>query len=194
MSVTWVKTDYVPLGDLTPFPGNARRGDVEKIRESIARLGQYRSLVVRDTGKGLVILAGNHTHQALAADGAEVVRCEIIRCDDDEAKRINLVDNRAAELGGYDDDTLAELLSSLEGDFEGTGFTEDDLNRLVDGAVPTGEDETEEPLHTADLLANTPDSYKEQYAVMVVCADEDEQERVFEQLQGEGLNVRVVTT
>lgn len=136
MSVTWVKTEYVPIDDLTPFPGNARRGDVEKIRESIARLGQYRSLVVRDTGKDMVILAGNHTYQALAAEGNEVARCEVIRCDDDEAKRINLADNRMAELGGYDDDALAELLSGLDGDLDGTGYAEDDLNALLAVAEP----------------------------------------------------------
>ena len=47
----------VPLDTLTRFPGNARRGDVTAIRESVRRNGQYRALVVRDTGTELIILA-----------------------------------------------------------------------------------------------------------------------------------------
>ncbi|MER6274016.1 hypothetical protein [Streptomyces sp900105755] len=56
----------VALDDLRPFPGNARRGDPAVI---LHRTGQFRSLIVRDTGDGLVVLAGNHTLQALLAHG-----------------------------------------------------------------------------------------------------------------------------
>jgi 16S rRNA G966 N2-methylase RsmD len=131
MAVTYAGTRDVPLGDLTRFPGNARRGDVEAIRSSIRRHGQYRALVVRDTGDQLVILAGNHTRDAIAAEGHDTVRCEILKCTDDEARRINLADNRLAEMGSYDNDELAELLSYLDDDYEGTGWTAADIDALV---------------------------------------------------------------
>ena len=126
----------VGLKDLTFLPGNARRGNVAEIRKSVRRLGQYRSVVVRDTGDSLVILAGNHTVQALEAEGHTAASCEVIRCTDDEARRINISDNRLGELPGpdgsrYDDDALVELLSYLDGDYDGTGWTEEDVESLI---------------------------------------------------------------
>jgi hypothetical protein len=132
MPAVYVETREVPLDELTHFEGNAKRGDVEAIRASIRRNGQYRSLVVRRIDNGpLVVLAGNHTMRALGAEGYETARCEIVLCDDDEARRINLADNKLAELGGYDNDALAELLSYMDGDYEGTGYTDDDVMKLI---------------------------------------------------------------
>ncbi len=129
---TYIRTADIPLDELTPFPGNAKRGDVDQIRASLRRNGQYRSLVVREIPDGpLIVLAGNHTMQALAAEGRQTARCEVVLCDEDTARRINLTDNRTAELGSYDNDALAELLSYLDGDYEGTGYTEADIDELL---------------------------------------------------------------
>ncbi|MFD7573295.1 hypothetical protein ACFV6U_22635 [Streptomyces sp. NPDC059810] len=147
---TYVRTALLALADLTPFPGNAKRGDVRAILESLRRNGQYRALVTRELpGAPLVVLAGNHTAQALHAHGAgdcgheacgvcgndpawtPAARCEVVVCDEDTARRINLVDNRAADLGSYDPDDLAELLSFLNEDYSGTGYQDADVERLL---------------------------------------------------------------
>ncbi|MEU0947671.1 hypothetical protein ABZ379_33965 [Streptomyces canus] len=171
---TYVRTEDVALGDLRPFPGNARRGDPAVILQSLVRTGQFRSLIVRDTGDGLVVLAGNHTLQALLAHGpgpcgmsttvdgeelpcamcggqewAPVARCEIVTCDDATATRINLVDNRSAELGGWDQEALAELIGGLDGDLDGTGYSEADLADLVAAIEEAYEEEDEEPEQAA---------------------------------------------
>lgn len=145
MPATWLRTCELPLADLTRFPGNARRGNVEEIRASLRRNGQYRALVVRQCPDGQhVILAGNHTADALQAEGHADARCEVIGCTDDEARRINLADNRTGELPDpdtgerYDDEALAELLAALDGDLEGTGF---DVYGLDDLADALGRDE-----------------------------------------------------
>lgn len=130
LPVTWVDTREIPLTELGQFPGNARRGDVGGIRASLRRNGQYRSLVVRDTGSRLVILAGNHTSEALAAEGHTAARCEVVTCTDDEATRINLADNRLADLGDYDNPQLLSLLATLEEDLDATGYTLDELDDL----------------------------------------------------------------
>ena len=70
MPVEQLGTQDLPIASLTYFPGNARRGNLAEIRKSVRRLGQYRSVVVRDTGDQLVILAGNHTVRAMADEGA----------------------------------------------------------------------------------------------------------------------------
>ena len=132
MTAVYVETRDVPISDLTRFPGNAKKGSVGDIRDSIRRTGQYRSLVVRRCDDGtLLVLARNHTMQALDGEGYETARCEIVTCDDQDARRINLADNRLAELGGYDNDALAELLSYMDGDYEGTGYTDEDVMRLI---------------------------------------------------------------
>ena len=48
MPATFVATRELPLSSLARFPGNARRGNVEEIRKSLRRHGQYRAIVVRD--------------------------------------------------------------------------------------------------------------------------------------------------
>ncbi|MFF4900478.1 hypothetical protein [Streptomyces sp. NPDC001068] len=177
---TYERTEDVALGDLRPFPGNARRGDPAVILQSLVRTGQFRSLIVRDTGDGLVVLAGNHTLQALLAhgpgpcglttttddgelpcalcDGQEwtpVARCEIVTCDDPTATRINLVDNRSAELGGWDQEALAELIAGLDGDLDGTGYTDADLDKLVAAIEEAYEEEPEEPAAKQPTPAGT---------------------------------------
>jgi hypothetical protein len=126
---TYLETREIPLKDLTPFPGNARRGNVPVIRESIRTNGQYRSLIVRQTDDALTILAGNHTKEALEGEGRSFARCEVIECDDETAKKIVLADNRAADLGDYEQELLRDLLDDLD-DLEGTGYTPDDLDDL----------------------------------------------------------------
>ncbi|MGW1071562.1 DUF6610 family protein [Streptomyces sp. NPDC002537] len=129
---TYLRTADVPLDELTAYAGNAKRGDVEAIRASLRKNGQYRSLVVREVPHGpLIVLAGNHTKMALAAEGFSEARCEIIECDDAAARRINLADNRTGDLGSYDDVALAEILAGLRGEFDGSGYTEHDLDSLL---------------------------------------------------------------
>jgi ParB/Sulfiredoxin domain len=55
-------TEYVPIDDLVPFPGNPRRGNVAAIKQSLEENGQYRPIVVRRQTRE--VLAGNHTLQA----------------------------------------------------------------------------------------------------------------------------------
>lgn len=164
-TATYLRTDDVPVSKLKAFEGNAKRGDVDVILDSLRRNGQYRSLIVREVKRGqLVVLAGNHTADAFRAHGPgdcgqlvtagtetrpcgicgndpswkPVPRCEIVTCDDDTATRINLVDNRSAEVGSYDEKALAELLSGLD-DLDGTAYNDEDLDELLKASGSLGE-------------------------------------------------------
>jgi hypothetical protein len=124
----YLRTETIPLDQLTPFPGNARRGRVDVIKESIEKNGQYRSLVVREIKDGpLIVLAGNHTMLAIAELKGKQARCEIIDCDEQTARRINLVDNRSNDLAEDDEDALTELLRGLD-DAAGSGYTQDEMD------------------------------------------------------------------
>lgn len=128
--IKYLTTEELDLTALTPFPGNARRGDVPGIATSIDLNGQYRSLIVRKQGKTLTVLAGNHTREALLSLGRTTGRCEVIECDDATATRVNLVDNKLPDAGSYDDSALAGLLRSLD-DLTGTGYDPDELDDLL---------------------------------------------------------------
>lgn len=136
------ETRLVPVGELTPYPGNARLHDDEMLRESVGAHGQYRALVVqRSTGR---ILAGNGTYAALRAAGAAEVLVHFVDVDDDEARRINLVDNRSQERGEVDSEQLLAQLQELP-DLGGTGYDladlvalEQELRETAPAAAPQG--------------------------------------------------------
>jgi hypothetical protein len=161
--ITTIGTQPVSLEDLEPFEGNARRGNVDLILDSLRANGQYKPLTVRRHGETLTILAGNHTFLALLRHEEDdragcadwelsnnrpcqlcinvdrddpTALAHLIECDDATATRINLVDNRAADVGDYDREALETLLSTLDDDLVGTGYA----------------------LSEADMFASSPDS------------------------------------
>src|SRR4051812_22289243 len=108
----------VPIDSLKPYPGNPRTGDLPTIRVSLERNGQYRPIVVRAATRE--VLAGNHTLLAAADLGWTQIAATFVDVDDEQARRIVAVDNRANDVAGYDDQALADLLRALA-DLEGTG-------------------------------------------------------------------------
>lgn len=161
-------TSSVPLSQLATFHRNARQGDVPTIAASLRANGQYKPIVANigtHTGRPNEVLAGNHTLMAARdlAEDPEVgqdwakILVHWVDVDDDRANRIVIADNKTAELGGYDNDLLFELVDSLGGDLDGTGFTEldvEDLAALVqEHDLPKGGD----PFDTGDKEPRTGD-------------------------------------
>jgi ParB-like chromosome segregation protein Spo0J len=123
-----------PLADLRTHPANPRRGNVSIIAESLTVNGLYRPIVTTKDG---TILAGNHTYLAAESLGWESLDCVLLDLepDSDAAVRVMLADNRTADLGGYSDESLVELLESLGDDLTGTGYDEhyaDALRHLIE--------------------------------------------------------------
>jgi ParB-like chromosome segregation protein Spo0J len=126
ISVTETRT--VPVADLKAYPRNPRRGDVDAIRKSIEAHGQFRALVVNR--RTMQVLAGNHTLRALQELGLDKTLVHFVDVDEPTAAKINLIDNRAGDLGVYDQGELADLLQSLP-ELADTGYDDRDLERLV---------------------------------------------------------------
>lgn len=147
-----MKTTLCPVEDLKPFDGNPRVGDVALIAESLRANGQYRPIVVRQGTNE--ILAGNHTWKAAKSLGWVDVWVTFVECDDETAKRIVLVDNRANDVADYDDQALADLLASVQ-DLAGTGYSPADVDVLLaslslagDVVALTDPDDVPEPPET----------------------------------------------
>lgn len=122
----------VPVDDLKGYPGNARRGDIDSIAESLSYHGQYRPIVVqKSTG---YILAGNHTWQAAKKLGWRKIAAVFVDVDDEQAKKILLADNALNDKGTYDYEALMDIIQSVQ-DPIGTGYTQemiDNINGILD--------------------------------------------------------------
>lgn len=177
-----------PISELVGFPGNARKGDVDLIAESLHKLGQYRPIVVNKGGKTSsgtpnVVLAGNHTLKAAKQLGWDTVDVHWVDVDDDKAARIVLVDNRANDKAAYDNQALADLLQDLP-DLAATGFTDDDLTAILDSL-----DDTEDLPDDGD--ADTDDD-PAAFGVIVECRSEAQQTDLLQRFMDEGLTVRAL--
>lgn len=123
----------VDLSTLTHYAHNPREGDIGAITQSLTAFGQYRPIVVNR--RNMTILVGNHTAQAARMLGWKQIAATFVDVDEDAAARIVLIDNRTADLATYDDNRLLATLVAI--DINGTGFTPDDLDLLMQD-VATG--------------------------------------------------------
>lgn len=119
----WLKDFLVPITDLKPFPGNPRRGDLARVRESLQEYGQTRPIL---TDPNNTIVAGHHVVLAATELGwTHVAAIPNEFKSEDAARRYLLMDNRSHDTGDYDLDGLHAALSALrEEGFAGTGYDE----------------------------------------------------------------------
>jgi ParB-like chromosome segregation protein Spo0J len=174
-----IRTELVrlatPIAGLEPYPGNARKGNVDAIVESLEAHGQYRPIVVRRTEDGGQVLAGNHTLAAAGRMGWTHIAATWVDVDDDQARRIVLVDNRTNDVATYDDELLAELLQEVAGSdrgFDGTGFEEEDLAKLLDSLEPDGPPPDDDPPAEPEV-----------FGVAVACGTEEQRDGLMERLR-----------
>lgn len=101
------------MGALAPDPANPTTHDdsnVAAIAASLREFGQVKNVVGnRRTG---LLIAGHGTLEAARRLGWTHLACAWIDCDERTAHRLMLADNRTAELAGYDQDLLDELLTA----------------------------------------------------------------------------------
>lgn len=134
----WI--EWVDVGELSLFPGNARKGVVDKIVVSIEQNGFFDPLTVqKSTGN---IITGNHSYKAALDCGMKHVPVVYLDVDDDRARAMNLVHNKLSDDATYDVDALIEQLTSVD-DLLPTGWTEEELRQLTGG-----EDDEEEPIES----------------------------------------------
>lgn len=127
-----LETIHTPINELTPHPNNVRQGDIGAIIQSLKHHGQYRPIVAQQSTRH--ILAGNHTWKAAKALKWPTIAVTYIDCDNEQALRILLTDNRLNDISTYDDAALTELLKQLavtEQGLNGTGFDGDELDDLI---------------------------------------------------------------
>lgn len=169
-----LRIDYMPLAELLAarWPRNPKRHDLPTLSKSLARFGYVNPILLNEASGEL--LAGHGRIDALAErkargepppDGVRVLDGEwltpVVRgvsLPSEEAEAYAIADNRTVELGGWDDEALAEVLRGLAdapGGLDGVGFGEADLEALlasIAAAQPDTREDHPEVISRADEL------------------------------------------
>ena len=163
----------VAVDSLKEFTGNPRKGNVKELVESLKANGQYKPIVVQKSSKQ--ILAGNHLWKAAKELGWTEINIVEIDVDDANAKKIVATDNRLADLGGYDEKLLLDLLGDI--DLTGTGYVPADVDDLLalieEQSAPSwniaGEDGHQENVAIRPSLAERAERYQERTIRLLMC-------------------------
>ena len=123
----------IPVGDVETWPGNARIGDLDTLAVSLHENTQYRPIIVQKST--MKIIAGNQTYRAAKDNlGWTHVAADVIDVDDQKAREIVLMDNRASDEATYDEGLLYKLIREhLDdgGSLVATGYDDADLQVLA---------------------------------------------------------------
>ena len=127
-----METETLLAEALKEYPGNPRKGDIDKIAESLVANGQYKPIVVQESTN--YVLVGNHTLKAIKKLGWDFVDAVVLDVDDEAAKRIVLADNRTSDASTYDYNLLGDMLKSMP-TLQGTGYDAAALDQLINGVT-----------------------------------------------------------
>ena len=176
-----LKTLIIPLKEVTPDPGNARRHTpegIDNLKHSLTALGQHKPIVVQKTG--MICRAGNGLLQAATELGWTEIAAVVVDEDNVTAVIRALQDNKSSEVGSvWNQETLAEILTELNNmeavDFAATGFTTEELNALSINETPT-------PTETTDTLDVISEAVRTDIIINVPSPEAAEVERMIRDL------------
>lgn len=181
--IEWVN-EKRKLSDLIPWGRNPRQikaKQVERLQESLAEFGQVEPICI---GPDNELYNGHQRLKSWRQRFGDIevdVRVSSRPLTEKEREKLTVFLHKGA-AGEWDFDTLANNFDLDE--LVEWGFDEEELTGVDFGQG--------EPIEGA---AAAPESkYKEQYGVIVICADAAEQEAVYNELTGMGLNCKVVVT
>lgn len=187
MEIKLIQTQFIPLsklevnkGQVEGIPSNPRRLDDDafaKLKKSIEeRPGMLalRELCVYPHGNKFVVLGGNMRLRAMRELKYKEAPCKVIPEDTplDELKAFVVVDN--SSFGAWDYDLLANEWDDLP---------------LQDWGVPAWEEEEKEPKAKIDLS----DEITTQYKVEIDCGNEEEQEKIYNEMTERGYQCKILT-
>ena len=178
-----MQKEFVKLSvnDIHPYPNNPRIND-EAVAYVVESMNQTGNLDPIEVDENNVILSG-HT-RLLALEQLGITETECVRytgLTEEQKKKYRLLANKTGEVASWDEELLNMELGDLDfGDFD-FGF------ELSDGGVDKSKESDDE-----DDETTTHFNYSEQYGVIVMCADEAEQEQIYNRLTDEGFTCKVV--
>lgn len=178
------------ISKINPAPYNPRvdlqPGDpeYEKLKRSIQEFGYVQLLIWNERSGNLV--GGHQGFKILVTElGCTEVDVSVVDLDDIQEKALNIALNKIS--GSWDEEQLALVLAELQDsdlDEALTGFDDKEITKLLN-QVDSSEDE--------EIVVEEQEfNYQEQYGVIIICKDENEQEAVYTKMVEQGYNCKVV--
>ena len=182
---------YRSIDDLIPYVNNSRTHSDEQVTQiaSSIREFSFTNPVLIDEQGG--IIAGHGRLMAAKKLKLEQVpTITLVGLSDAQRKAYVIADNKLALNAEWDFDLLKIEIESLQEDdfkLDLLSFDVDELNEIL-GFDDIAEEDEEEPEQDYE------DNYKEQYGVIIMCKSAEEQEKIFNKMQQNGYEVKVVCT
>lgn len=180
-----MKIEKVNINSVKVYPNNAKihtAEQIEQIKKSMEEFGNNDPIALDENN---YILEGEGRYLAQKEMG--LTEIEIIRLShlsEEQKVAYMLVHNKLTMNTGFDIDLLEEELAKI---------TSIDMN---DFEFDIEELEKELEKEENDVAPSTESSfnYKQQYGVIVICKNEEDQEKVYNELFEKGYECKVVTT
>jgi DNA modification methylase len=143
-----MKIEMRKLSEIRPYDRNPRINShaVAAVAASIQEFGFRQPIVVDEHG---VIIAGDTRYRAALQLGLEKVPVHVATgLTPEQVKAYRIADNKTGELADWDDELLAQELAELQSidfDLDVLGFSEAELNQLIDSITPGLTDPDEIP-------------------------------------------------
>jgi len=183
-------SEMVPVGDLVPWSRNPRNNDAaaDRLAYTIQTHG-WTTPILAQTSTSRII--GGHTRMKAALKlGLTEVPVVWLDVDDRQADAIAIADNRLGEMAEWDGDELGALLRELEADgadMAAIGYDDDELQAVIDGLTPDGDEWDDGPeLNTDEQMGDL------EFRVVVECDSESEQTMAIEMLNKGGFKCRAL--
>lgn len=186
----------VKIDELKPNPKNPNthpENQIEILAKVIEQQGWRQPIKV--SKRSGYIVSGHGRYQAALFLGVSSAPVDFQDYETEEQELADLLaDNRIAELAEIDNKMLSELFSELSEtdiDISISGYTDSEIQGIFNSLDI---DDTDVPNEDDEEVLTAEFNYKEQYAVIVMCADEAEQEETYNRLHGMGFSCKVVAT
>nr|DAO96522.1 MAG TPA: ParB protein [Caudoviricetes sp.] len=176
-----MKIEKVNIDSIKVYPNNAKihtAEQIEEIKKSIQEFGNNDPIAIDEKG---FIIEGEGRYLAQKDMGVkEIEVIKLTHLTEEQKVAYMLVHNKLTMNTGFDLDLLEEELSKISSiDMKEFEF---DIKEI------------EEELEEEEKIQEPSFNYKEQYGVIVICKDETEQEKVYNNLLNQGYECKVVTT
>lgn len=174
--------EYVSINELKPHPKNPRQNDhaVREIANSIKRFGFTSPIIANADG---TILCGHTRFKAANRLKLQTVPVVYVDLSPVDAELLMIADNKLGEKSDWDNEKLAEMLTSLqeqEAELDILGFEATELDELLGKiAEEESEDFAEDDL---DFV----------YQIMIEDLNEEQQAMLLEQLETQGWKCRAL--
>jgi hypothetical protein len=178
----------VPARELRPHPRNWRTHSDrqrEALRGVLAEIGYADALLARELPDGSLELIDGHLRAETTPE--LLVPVLVLDVDEAEAAKLLLTLDPLANLAGSERDVLAELLAETTTDSAALQTLWDELLAATTTELPRDDS----PL--AEAQERPAVEIPELYQLLVECADEAEQQALYEELSARGLKIRVVS-